>query len=222
MKIKSFFSNFDLSIQKGAHLALALFIFVTALYFLQFNPIDLPTLANWTIVAILLFSSGYLHTLDVLLSIEDLLQDKIDNVNENLRMVRQDFNSTVRTLTFMYNSDGVSKVKVPENSLKKVEEVVDGNVRMKTVPNFLNSNSTVIMMEGVESSKLKNHSHQEKVYYFLANGEVVVTEEGKAGRILRRGDRLEVEPNEKREIIFKKNSVLIALYDPALENKKMR
>lgn len=213
-------TNFQLSIQKGGTIVLALVFFVLALYILQFDPFGFGATLSWGIAAIMLFSAGYLHSLDILISIEDLLDKRIEGINRGLRKVKSDFTSTVKTLEFMYNSNGVSKVDVHSESLKQVEDVVSGSVRMKTVPNFLSGDSTAIMMEGTKDSELKNHSHEEKVIYFLANGEAAASKRDTQTKVLKRGDVLKVKPQEERKIVFRADSVLFAVYVPALEENE--
>ncbi len=211
-------SSLKLSVQKAVHVLLGLIIFLGGLYVLHYDPLNFPNAVNWLTALICFFCSAYLHSLDLLISFEDLLDRRVDEIKSKLHGVEQDFTSTVKTLNFLNKSESTSQIRVPDDTLKKVEVVVSGNVRMKTIDNFINSKTTVVLMEGVCDSVIEGHSHERNVNYFVATGEIEFEREDERTQILERGDVINVNPHVNRQIKFLKNSTIFANYIPPLES----
>lgn len=189
----------------------------TSLFILKQSPFS--DTINWMTSLILISSSVWIFTHEIVRCIKNVINLRIKNVEDEIQEIQANFNSTVKTLTFFYNSDKKEKVRLSNIFSEETEEIEDGEVEMRTVPNFLNDrNSSVIVMEGKRGSALRSHFHDRDVVFFVSSGKVEL-ETSEERKLLNEGDSYKVGSGIRRKLKFMKESTVILTYNPPLREK---
>lgn len=210
-------------IQKALSLLLAISLMIGGMYFYEFNPLDWSIYSVWSVSSILFISAFIILLQEVIYSVSYEMKKKTTGIRREIEEIRNTFRSTVKTLTFITDSDkrkislGLSSKKV-----KSSQEVTEGSVKMRVVSSFLDTLSTLVLIEGSAGSRFGSHSHSEIVSLFVVEGSMEIDITRKDGNVdsfsVGKGEAITIDPFVERKIKFENNCVAVMVFTPPLED----
>lgn len=209
--------------QKALTLLLSISLMIGGMYFYEFNPLNWSIYGVWGVSSTLFISAFIILLQEVIYSVSYEMTKKTSKIHKQLEEIRNTFRSTVKTLTFITGSDkrkinlGLSSKKV-----KSSEKVAEGSVKMRVVSSFLDTLSTLVVVEGSTGSRFGSHSHSEIVSLFVVEGSMEIDITRKNGNMdsfsVGKGEAITIDPFVERKIKFKNNCVAVMVFTPPLED----